>query len=129
MNFLKMEGFVPKVVNDSNIIFKYEGRTHALLIQEDDPNFFRIVFPNFWKIENGIEMIKVLKVINVVNRKMKVAKLFVSDDDEVSTIVEMFIEDNPILDQFFMRSLKAVQHATNEFVEIMNSTPLVSNRY
>jgi hypothetical protein len=54
-NALSEEGFSPKIDNEKNIVFKADGGTFIIFPPDSDADYFRIVFPNFWKVEKSKE--------------------------------------------------------------------------
>jgi hypothetical protein len=119
MNFLKGEGFSPKADNDGDVIFKYEGKTYYVSVHSNDAHYFRLMFPNFWEVDSDVEMTKALRVANEINRKVKVATIIIQSNNHVSAVAEMFIENNPQLDQFFMRTLKVLKQSSDDFAQEM----------
>ena len=51
-NYLKEEGFLPRVDDDGDVVFKREGGTYFLKADEEDKQYFQLVFPAFWKLED-----------------------------------------------------------------------------
>src|SRR5438045_2642816 len=91
MEFLREQGYVPRLDDDGDVVFKCEGRTYILFGEEKDEPYFRLVFPAFWPLETAPEEEQARTAINELNAEMKVMKLFVLRDD-VWAAVEMFLE-------------------------------------
>ncbi len=120
-NFLREEGFLPRTDEDGDVIFKFEGRTLFISVQESDPQYLRVVLPNFWEIDDEDELIQALKAGNEINRKIKVATIVIQSEKHVSTNAEMFIEREPDLEQYFLRTVKVLVQAANDFAELMRT--------
>lgn len=82
---------------DVNVVFKHPDMgTFVIFLDADrDPEFMRMVFPNFadQRIVGG-DSDKLLAVVNDVNRKSKAAKLYVTHSDgeaNVSVAIECFV--------------------------------------
>ena len=77
LDFLVEQGFAPKIDNDNDVVFKYEGKTFLISIDEQDEQYFRLIFPNFWSVNDTTELSKALKVANDVNSSIKVATVII----------------------------------------------------
>jgi hypothetical protein len=119
--FLREEGFLPRIDEDGDVIFKFEGRTLFISVQESDAQYFRIVMPSFWEIDDEAELIQALRAANEINRKIKVATIVIQGDKDVSSNAEMFIEREPDLEQFFLRTVKVLVQAASDFSDLMRT--------
>lgn len=110
-----MEGWID---SDGDVQFTYNDRNYFIEVNEDDPEFYRIVLSNIWPIESNSEAIEVLFAVDAVNRKQKVAKAY-TNNDNVCIAVELFI-DNPLeAKPVFMRSLSSIESSIDVFVSEM----------
>lgn len=117
-NFLEAEGYRPTVDNDGDFIFKREGKTFALMVNENDPYFFHLVLPGIWEIESDDERKKAINAANYSTGISKVAKVFVRNND-VHATAEMFIDNPEIIKPVFERVLYAVDNAAKNFAIFM----------
>jgi len=117
-DFLKKEGYLPELDRDGDIVFKIEGRTYLVILDENDEPFFRLVFPNFWRIESEAERKQVEHAAMVATASTKVAKIFPVGDNTWGTI-EMFAATPEAVLPVFKRSLSALNTAVMKFVEEM----------
>ncbi len=117
-DFLRAEGYVPQLDKDGDIIFKVEGGTYLILLDERDDEFFRLTYPNFWAIESQDERIKVEKAALVATGNTKVAKIFPVGNNVWGTI-ELFVGSPEAVKPIFSRSLSALRTAVNTFKEEM----------
>jgi hypothetical protein len=115
-SYLAEEGFSPKFDSDGDVVFKYEGRSYVIIIDENDEEFFRLVFPNFWSIDTDEERDKVLMAANYSTAKTKVTKIFTVRDDTWAAI-EMFYSPPEAFKIGFRRALSALQTGVNNFLE------------
>ncbi|MEZ6067482.1 MAG: YbjN domain-containing protein [Planctomycetaceae bacterium] len=118
MQFLKEEGYVPHVDEDGDVVFKAEGRTYFIGVNEKDPEFFRLVFPFFWEIESEAERTKAFSACNHANLETKVAKVFVVKDNTWAS-VELFVQSPEDFKPLFKRSLSAIKVSVDSFAEKM----------
>src|SRR5580693_2970730 len=90
VEYLKQEGFVPQSTAQG-ILFKREGLTYILETPPDDTSFLRLVLPNIWKLEAGVDTSKVLSALSFVNANVKVIKGIVVGD-QVSLAADTFLD-------------------------------------
>lgn len=117
-SYLESEGFRPTVDKDNDVVFKCEGRTYLVQVDEADPLFFRITFPNFWSVESEDERARVLEVASEVSKAVKVAKVFIVRDDTWAS-VELFGERPDSYRALFNRAMGALQVAVSLFKDKM----------
>ncbi len=116
--FLTNEGYRPTLDSDGDVVFKREGRTYLILIDDADPTFFRLVFPNFWEIESDPERLQVLLAAQSATADTKVAKVFIVGDN-VWASVEQFVSEPASATAVFDRALGAIDSAVSRFVATM----------
>ena len=114
--YLREEGYNPKIDDDGDVAFKVEGKSYVIMVAENDPEFFRILFPNFWPIESDDERIRVLLASVEACKDTKVAKVFPVRDDTWAT-VEIFCMPPESFRLVFNRCLSALRTAVNTFAE------------
>ena len=75
------------------VTFKYpELGTFVITLDENDPEFLRILFPDFTDARlTGGDSNKLLALVNQVNRKNKAIKLTVDDVNDVTLAIEFFV--------------------------------------
>lgn len=120
--FLKDEGYVPRYDNDGDIVFKVEGLSYILFASEEDPEYFRLVLPFFWKIESPEERQRVLAAACRVNAEIKVVKVYPVEDN-VWASVELLFDPADGFKPVFNRALRVLRHGVEHFTELMR-TPL-----
>ena len=76
-NFLRSEGYLPKITEREDVIFKVQGKTFIVSIDKDDEQFLRLLLPAFHEIGGNLEMNKALRVANIVNQTVKVGKIMI----------------------------------------------------
>ena len=100
------------------MLFRCEGRSYYLMVDDDDPHYFRLLFPNFWSIDGVAERQRALLAASEVTAEIKVAKVYILGDDTQAT-AEMFLADPHDLRKVFDRALSALQGAVRRYCEIM----------
>ena len=120
--YLAEEGYSPKIDDDGDVFFKFEGRGHVILVSEKDEEFFSLARPNFWSIESDAERAKVVDAALYATKETKVAKVFPVRDNTWATI-EMFFCPPESFKGVFRRSLLALQAAIENFRKKMQEQP------
>lgn len=115
VNFLTEEGYRPEIDSDGDVRFKHDGKILFIGVSESDANFFRIVLPNIWKIENDTERRKVLAAVDYSNAKSKVSKAYILNNN-VWVAIEMFVGDPEGFTTMFTRCLAALMNGKDNFV-------------
>lgn len=116
MDFLTEEGYRPTAEPEGDVLFKAEGHTYVLPIDDKDENFFQFVFYNFWAIESEEELWRAVSAANLATRETKVAKVFVRNDGtNVIATVEMFLFSLDTFPQIFGRALGSIKYAVEKF--------------
>lgn len=118
MSYLKKQGYKPEVDDDGDVTFESDDRSYFIGVDEDDPEFFRLVLPNIWPIESELERLRVYEAVDQVNQSVKVAKIHTVGDN-VWISVEAFQSDIEDFDAFFERYLNLIELCIEEFQEAM----------
>lgn len=113
-DYLAEEGYSPKIDDDGDVTFKAEGRRYFIIVDEKDDDFFRLLFPNFWSIENEEERRQVYIAACEATAETKVAKVFPVRDDTWAS-VEIFCSPPEMFKNVFERSLMALRASVNAF--------------
>lgn len=127
-NLLDSEGFNKGKISwddsasTSDLIFKFEGRSYLLVADADDPDFVRVLFPNFWSLDSDNEFAAALQAISIVNGRCKGVKVYAnSKNDNIIATVEFLIDSaNPqIKSGMFIRYIRMLNNAAEEFAKVM----------
>ncbi|MDF1481106.1 hypothetical protein [Extensimonas sp. H3M7-6] len=118
-------GVAAKRDDDNDVVFKIlgTGSFYLSLDAEKDPEFMRLVFPNFYESKDALP---VLKAINTVNMENKAVKLWARERDgkfHVSASIESFLAspdqapDPGLLKAILERCLSATRAGVESFAE------------
>lgn len=118
--FLAEEGYVPRVESDEDILFKFEGGLYFIRVLDDDLEYFRLVYPNFWPIDSAEEATRAAAIALSVSTDFKVAKVFPSGEN-VSASIELFCWPPNAVHAVFGRCLRALKAASESFCEQMQA--------
>ncbi len=116
-DFLTIEGFNPEM-EEGFIRFKTEEGVFLVVVDAEDEQYFRLIFPNFWPIESEAERLQVLAACDTATGETKVAKIFTVRDNVWGTI-ELFLERPDHFRAVFQRCLRALNVAVATFAEKM----------
>jgi hypothetical protein len=117
-SYLAEEGYSPKIDEDGDVVFKFEGGTYFVAIDEDDAEFFRVVLANIWAIESEAEGEKVLRAALHATSRTKVVKVLPVRDNTWAS-VEMFCSPPQSFRNVFPRALRSLQVGVRHFREKM----------
>jgi hypothetical protein len=117
-DYLTREGYRPEIDKDGDVQFRREGRVYFIIVGEEDPRFFRVVLPNFWKIESDTERAKVLMAADASNAKTKVCKIHTVSGNTWAS-VELFVDRPEDFQPVFMRAMQSIEIGVRNFVEKM----------
>lgn len=120
LEYLTNEGYIATVDQDSDIVLKHEGGVYLIVLDDLDPGFFRIVFPNFWSIDSESARTKAEKAALTATAATKVAKVFPVSNNLWAT-VELFVTDLDQAKAVFKRSMSALRAAVVKFGQEMLS--------
>lgn len=110
------EGFRPKVDNDGDISFRSEGRTFWILLDEDDPTFFIMLFMGFIQEDKSPQMrLRRLEGCNIANHKIKVIKCSLDKEGDPIFAAEMFLTDPGDFKTNISRLLRAIESSYKEY--------------
>lgn len=118
VEFLECEGYRPTLDDAGDVMFRCQGRCYFLMVDDDDPAYFRLLLPNFWSIDDDLEHRRALLAAADVTAEIKVAKIYVLGED-TQAAAEMFLADIHDLPKIFDRALRALQGAVHRFCELM----------
>lgn len=118
--FLVAEGYLPTIDEDGDVVFKSEGMTFLLLLDERDSEFFSLAIPNFWSIDDEGEREQVKTACMEVTKSTKVVKVFPVRDDTWASI-EMYASPIQSVQDVFKKCLRNLNYAVAAFHREMRS--------
>ncbi len=118
MDYLTAEGYRPEIDQDGDVKFKREGKTLFILVTANDPEFFQVILPNIWPIEDENERMKVLAAADYSNATSKASKVFINSSN-VWVAIEMFVASPGDFKGVFNRALASLDNGASKFAEKM----------
>jgi hypothetical protein len=121
VEFLAEQGFRPKVDDEGDIHFRFEGR-HHFIMETQDEHYFHLLFPNFFPLADERAVEEAAVAASAASRATKVAKVYLNPaHDNVSASVELLLAEPADVHVHFMRCLDIVGAATGKFLEEMSA--------
>ena len=114
VSYLREDGYALEIDEDGDVMFKFEGGTYFVLVDEEDEMFFQIMFPSFWPIESEEEGARVEKAAQLATRITKVAKVY-RQRDNVNASVELLCVPPEAFKAVFRRALRCIQAGVTKF--------------
>jgi len=112
--FLAREGYTVTETSEHLVTFRSGERIYVIALSEDDPNYFRLILPNFATIDPSLDRRRVESIASQVTAEIKVAKVFAVEDKAWAT-VEMLIETPEQTGSVFARMLELLEAAAESF--------------
>ncbi|OQB27651.1 MAG: hypothetical protein BWY10_01195 [Chloroflexi bacterium ADurb.Bin180] len=119
VSYLREDGYALEIDEDGDVMFKFEGGTYFVLVDEEDEMFFQIMFPSFWPIESEEEGARVEKAAQLATRITKVAKVY-RQRDNVNASVELLCVPPEAFKAVFRRALGSIQAGVSNFRAAMS---------
>lgn len=121
VEFLAEQGFRPKVDDEGDIHFRYEGR-HHFIMETQDEQYFHLLFPNFFPLANETEVAEAAVAASIASRATKVAKVYLNPAlDNVTASVELLVGDPADVHAHILRCLGIIGTATGTFLAEMSA--------
>ena len=120
LSFLEKEGYQGRVDSDGDVQFTIDELTYFFGVDTEDPEFFRVVLPNIWPIESEMERLQALKAMDVANARVKVAKIYLVEDN-IWVGVENLQRKVGDFEAYFDRSIELIQQCIVYFREEMQN--------
>jgi hypothetical protein len=115
LEYLKQEGYPPKVDSDQDIEFKVAGETYYIIVDENDIHFFQIY--RGFRLSETISLETALNAAIYSNRRSKVVKVtFSPDRNVVSITAELLLNDPKDFIPVFSRAISLIRNAENNFM-------------
>ncbi|MDR1681748.1 MAG: hypothetical protein LBS12_08225 [Prevotellaceae bacterium] len=120
MDYLREQGYAPKLTDAGNISFKAEGSTYILRMSDNDPEFLSLSLYG-WTFDDDQEKARAYVAANTVNWDKKMGRVAVVEEENCmyfDTWVLLRSADD--VKHFFPRMLTVVQGLISSFREEMN---------
>jgi len=111
--FLREEGYLPSIDPEGDILFKVSGNSYFIIIDENDPLFFRI----YTGVSLGTFPAEAaLAAANYSNMRSKVAKVYIASDGRSAAInTELLLSEQHNFKPVLSRALALMRLAESIF--------------
>ena len=116
---LELEGYKPIADGDGDLRIEHEGWQIYLNRDTRDPEFFRLLLPNFWSLDNEAERTRAERAADRVNRQIKVAKVHSGSGRSMWVTVELFVAEPGHPAPVLMRCIRVLPEAALLFRAVM----------
>ena len=105
---------------DGQLVFQLDGSTYLFSLDNNDPGYIRLLFPNFWSIDSDDERARAMVACNQVTLDCKCASVSIGSDS-VTAEVQLLLPTGGTLDGTYVRRiLSMISTAVSYFMEQMS---------
>ncbi|MEF2279618.1 hypothetical protein V3W47_15090 [Deinococcus sp. YIM 134068] len=120
LDYLAEEGFRPRLDEDGDVYFKYEGSTYIVVTGTNDPTALAVVLPYFWPLEDAAERTRALEAAMLAQHSVRIGRVTVFDDN-VSASVNAYLPDADSFRAVLLRSVDGLRFLSVQFREQMRA--------
>lgn len=114
IKLLELEGCKPRADKDDDIVFSHRDLNYLLLFDAQDPEYVRLLLPNFCAVGTDAERAAAYEAASATNATCKAAKVTV-EHGQTHAAVECFLASPHHFVPVLMRSAGALEHAARSF--------------
>lgn len=112
---LEKMGYKPEVDDEGDVVFRYQMKTLCVLVGDENKNYASVMFPQFYEIDDGEEML-VMAVCNKMARDLKLVKVYIDQTfKNVSADCEFFFTNEEDLEHNLTHSLEILSVVRSVF--------------
>ena len=117
---LTNRGCDPKTDEDGDIVFLQNRLTFLIVLEEEDPQFVRLLLPAIWRIGDPDEIDGARLAAMEVSKRVKLARVFMLYDDESVWIgADGYVFCDTSLGELLDRLIACSLRARDVFIETM----------
>ena len=120
LDFLAEEGFRPKLDDDGDVYFKYEGSTYFVISGHGDATIFTLLLPYFWSLEDPADRARALEAAMHAQATIRIGRVTVLEDN-VSASVNAYLPDETSFRAVLLRSLDGLHYLAKAFRDHMRA--------
>lgn len=114
--FLSAEGYRPEADADGDLTFRADGLNFLFVTEATDPHYARLTLPAIWCLETPTDVQVVRRVVDELNRELKLIKVYVLDE-AIWLSVEMLCPDIRQWMDYLPRLIETLVRATRRLAE------------
>ena len=123
LSYLAREGFTARLNEDGDIVVvKVDGRTFLVFLDEEDPEFFLLAYPRFYKVESDLDRQNALAACERVAATVRVSKAFLRNGYAWASYEARY---TPLtgFEPIFPRALRSLRAAAAVFMDHLEASP------
>lgn len=120
LEYLSEEGFRPKLDEDADVYFKYEGATYVVIAAHGDATVFTMLLPYFWPLDDAAERTRALEAAMHAQRSVRIGRVTVLDEN-VSASINAYLPDDQSSRAVLLRSLDGLHYLAKAFRDHMRA--------
>lgn len=122
--YLTSKGITPEEQLEEQITFLKDGLYYLFVYEKSDPNYFRIILPNVFRIENIENKNRYSSLVNDINQKFKVAKTYINTENMIWIATDQFVYSREGIELMFERCITVLKIVLDDFREQQKSIKL-----
>lgn len=111
--YLETKGIKPTTEVEGQITFLSNSLYYLFVYDSTDPNYFRIILPNVFKVEDNKDKYDIL--VNELNQRFKVAKTYITSEGMIWIAADQFIYSREGIDLMFERCIALLKIVIDYF--------------
>lgn len=115
LQYLGAEGYKPSVTESGNILFRREGKSYIIFVNEKDPEYFQMWLAFKADDTSPEGRRKDIESANTANAETKVVKVYLDSEGDPTFSAEMLLVVPGDFKIHFSRLLRAIDYARDKF--------------
>jgi hypothetical protein len=120
LEYLSEEGFRPKLDEDADVYFKYEGATYVVIANHGDATILTLLLPYFWPLDDAAERTRALEAAMHAQKSVRIGRVTLLDEN-VSASVNAYLPDEQSFRAVLLRSLEGLHYLAKAFRDNMRA--------
>ena len=120
LDFLAEEGFRPKLDEDGDVYFKYEGATYVVIAGHGDATILTVLLPYFWPLEDAAERTRAMEAAMNAQKSVRIGRVTVLDEN-VSASINAYLPDEQSFRAVLLRSIDGLHYLAKAFRDHMRA--------
>ena len=120
LDFLAEEGFRPKLDEDGDVYFKYEGATYVVIAGHGDATILTVLLPYFWPLEDAAERTRAMEAAMNAQKSVRIGRVTVLDEN-VSASINAYLPDEQSFRAVLLRSIDGLHYLARVFRDHMRA--------
>lgn len=120
LEYLAEEGFRPRLDDDGDVLFKYEGASYFVIASHGDATVLTALLPNFWPLEDAAERARALEAAMQAHGSVLIGRVTVLEHN-VSASINAYLPDAQSFRAVLLRSIDGLHYLAKVFRDQMRA--------